>query len=126
MTEQKTKNPPPGPAGFVSAILTPHLEGVPEFAIPFEQTAAKLQSEFLTLWSHRAQAWINWPEQMSRCTTMADLAQAQGEFLTAMQKDYATYCDCVFRDTLIEQDDLGEPEEVTPKQEAALLHKQAA
>lgn len=126
MTEKKTKTRPQGPVGFTSAILTPHLEDIPEFAKPFEEMAAKLQREFLTLWSNRAQAWIDWPEQMCQCSSVTDLAQAQGEFLTTMQKHYATYCDCVFRDTLVEQDELDEADEETPERDTGPVHKQAA
>lgn len=126
MTEKKTKTHPKGPVGFTSAILTPHLEGVPEFAQPFEEIAAKLQREFLTLWSNRAQAWIDWPETFFACKTPADVAQAQGEFLMTMQKHYAAYCDCVFRDTLVEQDELDEVEEEAPERNTGPTHKQAA
>lgn len=126
MTERKTETAPKGTVGFTSPILTPHLEGIPEFAKPFEELTTKLQREFLTLWSNRAQAWIDWPGTFVACKTPTDLAQAQGEFLTSMQKHYATYCDCVFRDTLIEQDQLDEAANETPERDTGPVHKQAA
>ena len=110
MTAKKQTPPASGKDPFSIGILTPHFENIPDVVQPMVQFGAKLHSEFLTLWSHRAQAWLACPETFTGCKTAQDVAEAQTTFFTAMQRDYASYFDRVLRDTLIEQDEYTEPE----------------
>ncbi len=131
MTDKNPNPASPGADPFAIGILTPHFEGIPDAVQPFMEFNAKMQSEFLTLWSHRARAWLDWPERMYSCKTTGDLASAQTEFLSDMQRHYASYCDCVFRDALIEQDELETPAkddavEETVQPEPSALPRKAA
>jgi hypothetical protein len=93
-----------GAAGLASPIPVPRLEGIPEIMQPAFELGAKLQSEFVCLWCHRAQAWLNLPSRMATCKTPTDFVSVQGDFLNEMQLHYAQYVDGVLRDCLIEQD----------------------
>lgn len=117
-----------GPARdvFAAGLLVPRFEGIPEAAQPFVKLAAHLQSEFLTLWSHRANAWLEWPQQACKCRTMADLTQAQGEFLTTMRRHYSDYFDAVLKDAMIEPEALEEEEPQPEKAPEPSVHREAA
>lgn len=111
MTAKKQTPPASGKDPFSIGILTPHFENIPDVVQPMVQFGAKLHSEFLTLWSQRAQAWLACPETFSGCKTAQDLTEAQTGFFSTMQHDYAGYFDRVLRDTLIEQEEYTEPKE---------------
>jgi hypothetical protein len=102
--------------GFPTRFLTPHIEGIPEAVQPFVQIGTKMQSEWLTLVGRRAEAWLDWPERLCKCSTANDVAEAQTAFLETMQHDYAAWLDGILRDTMIEQEELDEE---TPEAKAA-------
>jgi len=79
----------------------PFLNDMPETVHSMLDANARLQSDFLTLWSHRAHAWLNWPKQVLSCKDAADLVNAEGTFLTAMHHHYREYFDSVMHDTLM-------------------------
>lgn len=79
----------------------PFLDDMPETMKSMLNANARLQSDFLTLWSHRAHAWLNWPKQVLSCKDAADLVNAEGTFLTAMHHHYREYFDSVMQDTLM-------------------------
>jgi hypothetical protein len=60
-------------------------------------TATSVQSEFLTLWTKRAAAYLDLPRQVSACKSPSDLVDEQIEFLTTMQRNYANYAEAVLR-----------------------------
>lgn len=120
MANKHATRPNTAEDGFSIGILTPHLEGIPQTVQPLFEYGAKLQSEFLTLWSHRAQAWLNWPKQALGCRTTADLVETQGAFLTTMQRHYREYFDAVLQDTPLRRDELEEgPAQPRPEAPAA-------
>ena len=59
------------------------------------QTAASVQSEFLTLWTKRAAAYLDLPRQLSACRSPSELVEEQVKFLTTMQRNYANYADAI-------------------------------
>lgn len=61
------------------------------------QTATSVQSEFLTLWTKRAAAYLDLPRQVSACKSPSDLVEEQIKFLTTMQRNYANYAEAVLR-----------------------------
>jgi hypothetical protein len=60
-------------------------------------TATSIQSEFLTLWNHRASAYLDLPRQISACRSPTELVEEQIKFLTDMQRDYSDYASAVLR-----------------------------
>jgi len=111
--ETETRRPN-GTNGMGNQSPMPFLEDMPGAMQGMFQASAELQSEFLTLWSHRAQAWLNWPKQMMACKDMADLTEAQGKFLTTMQRHYKEYCDCMMKDRLVTPERVFSPGDKTP------------
>ena len=61
------------------------------------QTATSVQSEFLTLWTRRAAAYLDLPRQVSTCRSPNDLIEEQITFLNTMQRNYADYAEAVLR-----------------------------
>jgi hypothetical protein len=61
------------------------------------QTATSVQSEFLTLWTRRAAAYLDLPRQVSTCRSPNDLVEEQITFLNTMQRNYAEYAEAVLR-----------------------------
>lgn len=127
------KNPTPPTYSkdpFSFGAFTPSFESLPDTVQPMMQFGTKFQSEFMALCSQRSQAWLGWPEVFVACETVTDIAEAQTNFFTAMQRDYARYFDCILRDTLIEQDEFTEQEEtVEPAKDTdqpAVTHRKAA
>lgn len=98
----------PAASGLTSPIPVPRLEGIPEIMQPAFEFGARLQSECVSLWCHRAQAWLNLPSCMATCKSPTDVASVQGDFLGEMQHHYAQFVDGVLRDSLIEQDEFVE------------------
>lgn len=126
MSEQKNQTGMTGKTGFPFAFANEFFKLAPGAGWPLEEMAARIQREFLTLWSHRAQAWINWPETACKCSDATELSQAQADFITAMQKDYAEYCDSLLQDALIQQDALDEEPDATKQANIQPLEKKAA
>lgn len=93
---------------FGICIPTPRLQGVPDVFQSFVELGAKLQSELISLWSHRAEAWLNWPFRLIACKTATDVTQAQLAFVDEMRHHYALFADGMLRDALIEQEELEE------------------
>ena len=60
-------------------------------------TAASVQSEYLTLCTKRAAAYLDLPRQVSACRSPSDMIEEQIKFLTTMQRNYANYSDAVLR-----------------------------
>ena len=116
-----------------TGISMPFLDDMPALTHSFFEKSAELQSEFLTLWSHRAQAWLNWPKQFLTCKDPGDLMEMQNRFLTTMQRHYRDYFDSVLKDSLIRaepvQDDSGrtppDPKSQQDKDQAP-VHRKAA
>lgn len=100
-------------------IPMPFLDDMPGAMRSIFDTSAEIQSEFLTLWSHRAQAWLNWPKQMMACKDFSDLTEAQGKFLTTMQRHYKEYCDSVIKDTMVAPERVFGPGDRTPPEPQA-------
>jgi len=95
-------------------------------------TAASVQSEFLTLWTKRAAAYLDLPRQVSACKSPSDLVEEQIEFLTTMQRNYANYAEAVLRTAKpaierIERDTAGDGrgQKAQPQREQR-PHQQAA
>lgn len=67
--------------------------------------ATSVQSEFVTLWTKRAAAYLDLPRQVSACKSPSDLVEEQIKFLTTMQRNYASYAEAVLRmaEPVIEQ-----------------------
>jgi hypothetical protein len=106
--------------GFPTRFLTPQFEGIPEPLQPFVQIGAKLQSEWVALVGRRAEAWLDWPERLCKCSDASEVAKAQTAYLEAMQHDYAAWLDGILRDTMIEQEELDEESaEATAAEQAA-------
>lgn len=61
------------------------------------QAATSVQSEFMTLWTQRAAAYLDLPRQVSACKSPSDLVEEQIKFLATMQRNYATYAEAVLR-----------------------------
>ena len=126
MTKQKTDGTAPGVGGWATGILTPRLEGIPDTMQPYMQLTAKLQSDWMTLWGKRSEAWLDWPNTLMTCRTTADVTQAQSAFLETMQKDYAAYLNSVLRDTMIEPEELVEDPDPAPEAEATVVEADPA
>lgn len=101
--------------GNGTGIPMPFLDDMPDTARTFFDRSAELQSEFLNLWSHRAQAWLNWPKQVMACKEPGDLTDAQSRFMTTMQRHYRDYFDSVLKDSLIRAKDLSGPDNSGPE-----------
>ncbi len=112
-----TKKKTDGPAGrrdMTFGLPTPQLDHIPDAVRPVCELGMKVQSDTMELWSHRARAWMDWPETLSTCKTFDDLTRAQGEYLARMQKDYAHFTDGMLRHLMIEQDTFEEQDEQVP------------
>lgn len=119
--------------GGETGMPAPFPNGMPETMHMLFGRGAELQSELLALWSHRAQAWLNWPKQALACKDFADLADAQGRFLTTMQRHYRDYFDSVLKDTLVAAESLEAPQDGAPPEprpsaggERPDIHRKAA
>ena len=60
-------------------------------------TATDIQSEFLALCTKRTAAYLDLPRQLSACRSPSDLVEEQIDFLTTMQRNYASYAEAVLR-----------------------------
>ncbi len=87
-----------------AGLLMPRADILPDAVQPFFELGTKLQSEFMTLMSHRAQACMDWPRQLVACRSATDLARLQIDFLTGLQRDYVDCLDAVMSDALVAQD----------------------
>lgn len=103
MTRNDVEHSRQGNGGNPTAIPMLFLEEMPDAMRSLLDQSARLQSEFLTLCTHRAQAWLNWPKQMLACKNPSDLLDAEGAFLTTMQRHYREYFDSILHDVQIEQ-----------------------
>lgn len=95
MKRSETEHSTRGSGKNVASFPAPLLEQAPEAMRTFMDQSAKLQSELLTLCGQRAQAWLNWPKQMLACKNVTDVVDAEGAFLTTMQRHYREYFDSV-------------------------------
>lgn len=94
-------------------------------------TATSVQSEFLTLWTKRAAAYLDLPRQVSACRSPSDLVEEQIEFLTTMQRNYADYAEAVLRMAMpaierIERDTAGDGRGQKAQPQREKSHQQAA
>ncbi|MDA7949041.1 MAG: hypothetical protein MPJ78_16385 [Hyphomicrobiaceae bacterium] len=103
MSTKKNAAPPKSRQDLIFGLPTPQLDTVPEAMRPVCQIGMQLQSDALELWSHRARAWMDWPETFFACKTVDDLTKAQGEYLGQMQRDYAHFTDGMLRHIMVEQ-----------------------
>lgn len=115
-----------GNLGLQLDLPTPQIEGIPEAVQPFVEIGMKMQSEILELCGHRALAWLDWSQTCGSCKTAKDLASAQSDYLTRMQRDYAHFVDCILQDAMIEQDEFEDTAEVKVRDETGAQHREAA
>jgi hypothetical protein len=106
MTQSKDHSKDGG--GWTIGIPAPRVDQIPEAMRPFVEMSLKLQSECMELYGHRAKAWAEWPPTFFACRCTEDLAEAQRDYITRMQKDYAAYFDGILRDTMIEAEEYVE------------------
>jgi len=130
MSKNKTRNRPQDKEDLLFGLPTPRLDSVPETIRPFCELGMKVQSDTLSLWGHRARAWMDWPETFTTCKTLDDLTKAQGEYFGQLQRDYAHFAEGMLKRMMIEQDTLddqdGEVEEKQAEPEDTTVHKVAA
>ena len=119
MSTKKNAAPPKSKQDLIFGLPTPQLDTIPEAMRPACEIGMKVQSDALELWSHRARAWMDWPETFYACKTVDELTKAQGEYLGQMQRDYAHFTDGMLRHMMIEQTPLDDQEEAAPQKPAA-------
>lgn len=130
MTRSETEHRRHGNGGDTGGMPAPLFENMPETMKTVFDQSAKLQSELLTLWSHRAQAWLNWPKQMLACKDPTDVVEAEGVFVKTMQRHYREYFDSVMHDVAAHGKDLdpngGKESETRQTREHSREDRQAA
>ena len=102
-----------------SGLLTPQLEGVPDSVQPLLEFASRAQSEVMTFWSQRAQACMELPGQLAACRSATDLARAQIDFMTVLQRDCTDFVEALMRDSLVAPEVLDEDVDESGQIEAA-------
>lgn len=130
MSKSKSSNQPQDKEDLLFGLPKPQLDSVPDAIRPYCELGLKIQADTLELWSHRARAWMDWPETFTTCKTLDELTKAQGEYFGQMQRDYAHFAEgmlqrmMIERNTLDDQDSKVEEEPVAPQD--TTVHKVAA
>ena len=118
MSTKKNAAPPKSKQNLIVGLPTLQLDTIPEAMRPACEIGMKVQSDALELWSHRARAWMNWPETFYACKTVDELTRAQGEYFGQMQRDYAHFTDGMLRHMMIEQQPLDNQDDAAPQKPA--------